>query len=589
MKLFRYSLVLLSTFTLVFGLFGGTTPTLAAGNGPDDNSIERLLVQFEPGTSWNEMATVHRQVGGQVERIILGIGVNVVNVHAPDKAAKMRAYGLHSQVRCVETDKLAQVIDVPDDYYFKNQWGLSKVQATDAWDIIKGSIGTSIAILDTGIDFNHPDLDDKVIASANFTSSPTASDLYGHGSHVAGIAAAETNNAIGVAGLGRQCALMNAKVMGDDGYGYYSWISQGIIWAVDNGADVINMSLGSTASSATLEAAINYAWSQGVVVVAAAGNNGNSTPFYPAYYENCISVAATDSRDYLSSWSNCGEWVDVAAPGSSIYSTVPDNKYSLKSGTSMASPHVAGLAGLVFSIVGDSNGNNRTNDEVRDAIEKTCDNVSINVAHGRINAYRAVQVDTTPTTGIISGRVTDAASNLPIQGAYVTVDSATSTADSDGYYSINTLIPGTHTVTASKNGYAPISKTVEVPAGQITPVNLSLTISAPTPKSIWIQDIGFAKAGKNLKVNIGVSSESGTVVEATVSTTITASTGQKWVLTDTTDRSGKVSFTVTKPQAGNYSANVTDIISSSYVWDTSRGITSATYTVNSIAKGKGKK
>ncbi|GAI46832.1 unnamed protein product, partial [marine sediment metagenome] len=159
---------------------------------------------------------------------------------------------------------------------------------------------------------------------------------------------------------GYNSSLMNVKVLGDDGCGYYSWVAQGIIWAANNGADVINLSLSGSSFSSTLQQAVDYAWNHGVVVVAAAGNDGSSNRLYPAYYDNCIAVAATDANDNLASWSNYGSWVDVAAPGSA-YSTKPNGQYGYMAGTSMASPHVAGLAGLVFSVVSDSNGNGRLN------------------------------------------------------------------------------------------------------------------------------------------------------------------------------------------------------------------------------------
>ncbi len=266
---------------------------------------------------------------------------------------------------------------------FNVQWDMTKVQAPQAWDITKGSQNVIIAILDTGIDVNHPDLAGKVVSSVNFTDSSTPyANGQSHATHVAGIAAAITNNGVGIAGLGRNSSLMNVKVLGDNGYGYYSWIAQGIIWAADHGADVINLSLGGSTASATLENAVNYAWSKGVVVVAAAGNNGSTTPFYPADYTNCISVAATDYNDALASWSNHGSWVDVAAPGVSIYSCIPGSQYGYMSGTSMASPHVAGLCGLVFSVASDTNGNGRINDEVKSAIEASCDKVGIDVVSG---------------------------------------------------------------------------------------------------------------------------------------------------------------------------------------------------------------
>jgi Subtilase family len=147
-------------------------------------------------------------------------------------------------------------------------------------------------VLDTGVSLSHPDLQGKIVASTNFSSSSTVDDVKGHGSHVAGIAAAATNNAVGVAGVGYSVDI-NVKVLGDSGSGLYSDMCSGITWAADHGADVINLSLGGTMASSALESAVNYAWSKGVVVVAAAGNSASSSPFYPAYYANVMAVAAT--------------------------------------------------------------------------------------------------------------------------------------------------------------------------------------------------------------------------------------------------------------------------------------------------------
>jgi thermitase len=165
-----------------------------------------------------------------------------------------------------------------------------------------------------------------------------------------------------------------------------------VVWAADHGAKVINMSLGAQFGSSTLEDAINYAWSKGVVIVAAAGNDASSTPFYPAAYPNVIAVASTDMFDKLAPSSDFGDWVDVAAPGGNIYSTLPNNRYASLSGTSVASPHVAGLAALVFTRVADTNGNGLINDEVRACIEQNADNIGVGgIGGGRINAYKAVQ------------------------------------------------------------------------------------------------------------------------------------------------------------------------------------------------------
>jgi thermitase len=188
---------------------------------------------------------------------------------------------------------------------------------------------------------------------------------------------------------------MNVKVLGDDGSGYYSWVVKGIIWAADHGARVINLSLGGPEGSGTLQNAINYAWNKGCVVVAAAGNDGSGSPSYPAFYDNCIAVAATDSNDAKASFSNHGFWVDVAAPGVDIYSTLPNHKnqigprnYGTLSGTSMAAPHVAGVAALVWATdFGTSNA------AVRARIEDKADSIGsigLNYDIERLNAFRAV-------------------------------------------------------------------------------------------------------------------------------------------------------------------------------------------------------
>ncbi len=366
----------------------------------DRGDYTEILVKFKPGTDVSVIAQVHRQNGGRVVDAIPQIGVQVVEVPASQVANRLASYGSSPFVAYAERNGQGQVAAVPDDPNFGQQWGLTKVQAPQAWDITHGSSSVQIAVLDTGIDQDHPDLAAKIVASANFTTSPTLNDAQAHGSHVAGIAAAITNNATGVAGLGYDSTLMIAKVIRDNGSSLTSWVAQGITWAVDgpdgnpatdDGAEVINMSLVFSSPSSVLEDAVNYAWDHGVVLVAAAGNEGNTIPQYPAAYSNVIAVAATTADDTLASFSSYGNWVDVAAPGDNIYSTVPNDNYGYKDGTSMASPHVAGLAALLFTGVTDVNGNGFRNDEVRNLIESTADDIGVSgIGHGRINAYKAV-------------------------------------------------------------------------------------------------------------------------------------------------------------------------------------------------------
>jgi thermitase len=278
---------------------------------------------------------------------------------------------------CDESTQTTYSLDV--GYGFE-RWGVSKIEAPQAWQITRGDHSILVAVLDTGIDKDNQDLADRVVAEANFTNSPTSDDLYGHGTHMAGT----------IAAIAPDCRLMNVKVADDSGRCEPSVVAKGIIWAVDHGAKVINLSL-SMAGSPSLEEAVSYAWSQGAILVAAAGNKGTSEPCYPGYYEDCLTVAGTNENNALALLSSYGEWVDVAAPGFNIYSELPQSGYGYKTGTSAACAHVSGVAALVFSVAEDSNGNGAVNDEVRWAIEDSCISIAVDGAgQGLVNAYQAV-------------------------------------------------------------------------------------------------------------------------------------------------------------------------------------------------------
>jgi thermitase len=267
-----------------------------------------------------------------------------------------------------------------DDSYLTERWGIRKIEAPQAWQITRGDQAIIVAVLDTGIDKDNQNLADKVVAEVNFTDSPTTDDLYGHGTHMAGI----------IAAIAPECRLMNVKVADDSGRCKPAVVARGIIWAVDHGAKVINLSLTMIASP-DLEEAVNYAWSQGAIIIAAAGTKGGSEPSYPAYYVNCLAVAGTNENNSLALLSSYGDWVDVAAPGFNIYSDLPQNQYGYKTGTSAAGAHVSGVAALVFSVAEDTNGNGAVNDEVRWAIENSCTPIAGDgVGQGLVNAFQAV-------------------------------------------------------------------------------------------------------------------------------------------------------------------------------------------------------
>lgn len=246
----------------------------------------------------------------------------------------------------------------------------------------------------------------------NFTTSHDADDFCNHGTHVAGISAASTNNGIGVTGVGYNANIVNVKVLGDNGSGTFGWVINGILWAAGcetnpcgpRRAEVINMSLGATGSCDPLvQEAIDKAWSQGMVIVAAAGNSGASGATTPANCNNVIGVAASDQNDAKASFSNFGASVDVAAPGVNILSTDYVGGYSYFSGTSMASPHVAGLAALIWSTA-----YNTGNQAVVNRIYQTANkNVLAGSTYGRIDAYSSV------VSGSITPTLTPTSTPLP--------------------------------------------------------------------------------------------------------------------------------------------------------------------------------
>lgn len=278
-------------------------------------------------------------------------------------------------------------------------WGVDRVDAELVWPSGNTANPIKVAIVDTGIDVKHPDLVDNLkggVSTVWYTTS--YNDDNGHGTHVAGIAAA-TDNTIGVIGVGPQIDLYAVKVLNRRGSGYLSDVIEGLDWAINNGMQVVNMSLGTSADILSFREAVQKVNAAGIVQVAAAGNNGGSV-IYPAAYSEVIAVSATDSSDNIASWSSRGPEIDLAAPGVSIYSTYKGQTYKTLSGTSMAAPHVAGSAALVLNtLVGsyDANSNGKWDpsevqkklqDRAKDLGTFGFDNL---FGWGLVNAYNAVQ------------------------------------------------------------------------------------------------------------------------------------------------------------------------------------------------------
>lgn len=371
-----------------------------------------LLVAYESGVSTGTEERASGKVEGQVEEEIPELDTKLIEFpevkQEPSQAQREKALARKKDeleqsaaIEAVDYNYIRKGTAAPNDPGFDLQYGLTNIKSPRAWDTVQGG-GVDIAVVDSGIDTDHPDLASKIKAQRNFvgsTDSSSAEDDNGHGTHVAGIAAAITNNDKGVAGTCPKCDLLIAKSLKGDLTGTDADIVQGIRWAVKNGAEVINLSLGGTGDSDTLERAINNAWEKGVAVVAAAGNSaqeGNPV-IYPAAYPKVIAVAATDKNDKRAFYSSFGSYVDVAAPGGSgrlpkkdnIYSTLPPGTYGYEAGTSMASPHVAGVAGLLAA-------QNRSAVQIRRRIETTAvdlgpDGRDNSYGNGLVNAAAAVR------------------------------------------------------------------------------------------------------------------------------------------------------------------------------------------------------
>jgi thermitase len=228
---------------LAAGLAFTAIPITAKNTTAPTFSGDRIILKYRDDVNSITASSIPAKYGDTPESEIPQLGIQVIKVTAGSVDQKLAAYRSDDSVLYAEPDYEIKALGSPSDTYFSYQWGLDKIQATEAWDTTQGDSSIMIAILDTGVDQNHADLASKIVANQNFTSSDTIDDEYGHGTHVAGIAAAVTNNSTGVAGVGYNCAIMNVKVVSDNGVGYNSWLMSGITWAADHGAKVINMSL----------------------------------------------------------------------------------------------------------------------------------------------------------------------------------------------------------------------------------------------------------------------------------------------------------------------------------------------------------
>ena len=409
-----------SSVVLLLGLFSITNLSLREvgaqrklfDNKPSREFVAgRVLVKFRSNIGRDHARQIIAGLGARDSKEIEGIGVHVVEL--PIQASEhafVQAFMSRPEVEFAELDRILPPEQmVPNDPFYldPNAWGLQKISAPDAWSMNTGSPNIIIAILDTGVDGTHPDLAANMVSGWNiYHNNADTSDVRGHGTMVAGTAAASTNNSIGVASIAWNCRIMPVRIADSSGYATVSDVADGLTWAANHGARVANISFNANGYS-TISSAANYFQSKGGVVAVAAGNDGATVQTADDPY--MLTVGASDSSDLLFSWSNRGNNLDLVAPGH-VVTTGRGGSYVGADGTSLAAPIVAGAAALVLSA-----NPGLTASQVQSILEQSSDDLGATgwdstYGYGRLNLARALSLsggiddigDTTPPSIIIT-------------------------------------------------------------------------------------------------------------------------------------------------------------------------------------------
>ncbi|HQL24350.1 MAG TPA: S8 family serine peptidase, partial [candidate division Zixibacteria bacterium] len=366
----------------------------------DEYVPDEIVVKFKDGVGRQAVSAALADLGATTISTNRQIGFHQLRIPAGTTVEEMvAAFGARPDVEYAEPNYIAHAFMTPNDPYYTYQWHMPLIKMPAAWDQTTGSPSVIVAVVDCGVAYETygsftqaPDLaGTSFVPGYDFINNDShPNDDCAHGTHVAGTVAQTTNNNLGVTGVAFNCSIMPVKVLDASGSGSYTAIANGVTFAADNGAHVINMSLGGSYNSSTLQNAVVYAYNKGVTIVCAAGNAGTSTPQYPAAYSQCISVSAVRYNKTYTSYTSYGSTIDICAPGGDV--SVDQNGdgyvdgvlqqthdgtnygtfgYYFYEGTSMASPHVAGVAALLIA----KNGGSMAPADVRAALQNTAEDL----------------------------------------------------------------------------------------------------------------------------------------------------------------------------------------------------------------------
>lgn len=422
---------------------------------------DAVLVRFEPDAA---KAAKDRALSRRDARAGSAVrGTGWVEVRGEGSAVELvQSLRDDPAVAEVSLDYARSATAAPNDpgYAYGDQSYLDTVRLPQAWDRTKGSTSQVVAVVDSGVDIDHPDLKGRTVAGYNaITPGYAPADDNGHGTMVAGIAAANTNNAVGVAGAAWTARVMPVKVLDAAGLGYDSDIAEGVVWAADHGARIINLSLGGPEDGPVLRDAVRYATGKGAVVVVAAGNDGDGRAQYPAAYPEVVAVGATDATGRLTDFSSYGDWIDVAAPGAGIVSTGPGGDYYVGDGTSFAAPIVSGTVALVRTLhpaLTPAQVLSRLRSTARDAGPRGIDPY---YGYGVLDAYAAVGgpwAKELPAPSLGTNEPNDVPARATALGALATTATRTGTIGAEGdvdWYTFSVAGPRSVGVTVTPPGY----------------------------------------------------------------------------------------------------------------------------------------